>query len=496
MSKQNTLLSKRALIVIPDWGLAWYTFCLEHAVELSNAGVEVSILDLSSLNPRIFKRHFWKFALKVVQKNRLSDIKQKISRAHNIKLISCVIPKRRTSGYAMTKARNEIFVSAMASKYAYLTGRRDTRLDEIDQQVVEIEGYFFDSIVNFILALQDQFQFDEVITVNGRFVVDGAVVQACIEAQIKYSLIESAGSTPGLFEVFEISPHDIPSVQGMHRDFWEQAGPERNSIAERGLQKKLLGMENHGSDFRKNFTKSFAEGHESRSSKLAVFFPSSDREFAIFPEFNWRDSFGGSQGDAFLSFCRIAKANGYRVVVRVHPVDSKSPQELQDQFAAIEDGIWQKLCVAGGAQIIESRSEVSSYDLINKADLCVTYASSISVECILSEKPTLILGESEISHCVPEICAFNEADLNAKFNEKIPIIRRERLYPYGYWLEFAGRKPKFFEFASDQEVYFCNQLVNEYRVWARPLLVLKALYEKVQIIWLKRKSTNHDSLLS
>ena len=473
VSNQINLESKKVLIVIPDWGLVWYIFCLEHAIELAQSGIEVSVLDLSNLNPRIFERRIWRFTLRLMQKNRLNDIKQKISQTYNIKLISNRLPKRTSSSHTMTKDRNDIFVSAMASKYSNITGRRDTQLAEIDKKIVEIERYFFDSTASLIILLQKQFNFNEIITVNGRYIVDGAVVQACIESQIKCSLMEAAGSAPGFYEVYEISPHDIPSVQEMIKEFWEGGNSDRNSIAEKGLQKKLLGMDNPGSNFRTNFTERFSETRDPTSRKLAAFFPSSDREFAIFPEFIWRDSFGGSQGDAFLAFSRIAKANGYRVVVRVHPVDSKSPRELQDHFAKTEDAIWRKLCAATDAEIIESRSQVSSYDLINKADLCATYASSISIECILSEKPTLIMGQSEISYSVPEICAFNEADLNAKFNQGIPIMRKEALYPYGYWLESAGREPKLFQFISDREVYFETLLVNEYRYWAKSILALK-----------------------
>ena len=473
MSPQTNLVSKKVLIVIPDWGLVWYIFCLEHAVELAKTGIEVSVLDLSNLNPRIFERRFWRFTLRLMQKNRLNDIKQRISQTYNLKLISNRLPKDTSSYFIMTKERNNIFVSARSSKYSNLTGRRDTQLAEIDNKIVEIERYFFDSTANLIKLLQHQFNFSEIITVNGRYVVDGAVVQACKELQIKCSLMEAAGSTPGLYEVYEISPHDIPSVQKMHKEFWEEATAEKNFIAEKGLQKKFTGMDNPGSDFRANFTEEFSEAQVPTLQKLAAFFPSSDREFAIFPEFNWRDSFGGSQADAFIAFSRIAKVNGYRVVVRVHPVDLKSPKELQDQFAETEDAIWRKLCAVSEAEIIESRSQVSSYDLMNKADLCATYASSIAIECILSEKPTLILGQSEISYCVPEICAFNEADLNEKFDKGIPIIRKEALYPYGYWLESAGREPKLFQFISDHEVYFETLLVNEYRYWAKFILTLK-----------------------
>jgi hypothetical protein len=473
MTTQINLEAKRVLIVIPDWGLAWYMFCLEHAVELSKSGTIVSILDLSKLNPVIFRRRFWSILLGLVQKHRFKDVKQKVADTYGINLIRFKLPKLKHAWCSMTPERSKIFRSAMSSKYSSITGRSDTQLEEIDRRVVELESYFFNFTLNLVLSIHDKFAFSEVVTVNGRYIVDGAVVQACKELEVKCSLMESAGSTPGSYEVYEISPHDIPSVQKLHINLWEGAGSGRNLIAEKGLSKKLSGLDSQGFDFRANFTNQFSQDHNPKSLKLAVFFPSTEREFAVFPDFVYRNSFGGSQGAAFLSFSRIAKANGYQVVVRVHPPNSKSTTEMQSHFVRTENSIWKKLCEESDTEFIESQSSISSYDLIDKADLCATYASSISVECILQGKPTLILGESHISYCVPEICAFNEAELETKFNLGIPVINKEALYPYGYWLESAGKKPKLFHFSSDEEVYFEGQLVNDYKLWAKPLIVLK-----------------------
>jgi hypothetical protein len=448
-------------------------FCLEHAVALSVSGAQVSILDLSNLNPKVFRRQFWRFALGIMQKNRMADIKKSLSKDYGINLVKNSINMRSTHSWPMTKERNEIFQSAMASKYSNLTGRRDTRLDEIEEEVVILERLFFTSTIKLISKLQKQFNFHEIVTVNGRYVVDGAVVQACRELNVKYSLIEASGSIPGLYDVYKVSPHDIPSLQQLHMQMWNESREDRNVIAERGLLKKKMGLDNPGSNFRASFTEEFKNKNPSEFTKLAVFFPSSDREFAIFPEFNWRNSFGGSQSEAFVAFSRIAKTHGYEVIVRVHPVDSKAPKKLQDQFANIEDRIWRKLCESTDAKIIESRSPISSYDLMSKADLCATYASSIAIECILAGKPTLILGEAEISHCVPEICAFNDVDLASLFKVGIPIVSKEALYPYGYWLESAGRHPQFFKFISDEEVYFNEKLVNDLRIWAKPIHALK-----------------------
>jgi len=488
MSKQFTGTSRKALVVIPDWGLAWYIYCLEHAVQMSKSGIEVSILDLSNLNPRIFKKRLWRWILNLSQKNRLNDIKQKISKFYQINLIETTLQKQPRSSTTMSDERNLIFLSAIASKYSSITGRRDTQPEELNDKIVELERYFFSATADLIVMLQNQFNFDEVFTVNGRYVVDGAIVQACRESQIKCRLIESASSIAGKYAVYPVSPHDIPSVSKMHIEMWNKAGSERDEVAKKGLQRKSSGMAEPGFNFRANFTEKFSSGHGFTSRKIAAFFPSSDREFAIFPEFIFRESFGGSQPEAFLAFCKIAQDKKYLVIVRTHPPNSMDSMKTQDEFADVEDEIWRNLCKKSGAEFIESRSKISSYDLIEKADLCATYASSISIECILAKKPILILGESEISHSVPEICAFNEVELKAKFTESIPIISEKALYPYAYWLESGGVQLELFEFYLDREVYFNNKLVNEYRLWAGPVVALKKNCKKISNKFIKQLS--------
>ncbi len=488
VSKGNTELSKRVLIVIPDWGLAWNVFCLEYAVRLSKKNIEVSVLDLSGFNPLFYRKRFWKFALALSQKNQIQEIKKRIANKYGLILIEKDFFTDSTFTVPMTSERNKVFLRAMSSKYAFVTGRSDTKIEEIDEKIVELEVHFFNSTVLKIKELAEKFNFSEIVTVNGRYIVNGAVVQACKESRVKCSLLEAAGSIPGRYAVYKISPHDIPSVQIMQKELWDAAGPQRETTAEQGLQKKISGLNQPGIDFTTNFTREYKVPQDLKSHKLAAFFPSSEREFAIFPEFTWWSSFGGSQSEAFLAFCRTARSNGYRVIVRVHPVDKKSPQKVQDHFAEIENTIWKKLCEATDSEMVESKSSISSYDLIRKVDLCATYTSSISIECILFGKSTLILGESEFSNLVPEICAFNETTLIQKFKEGIPTTERKALYPYGYWLQAAGTELELFNFVSDQEIYFCNRLVNEYRIWIKPLVLLKTTYKKVHSKFLKRKA--------
>ena len=138
MSKQNTPSPKRVLIVIPDWGLAWYVFCLEHAVKLSKDNIEVSVLDLSGLNPLFYRKKFWRFVLSLSQKNRLLQIKKRVAKNYGLILIHKDFSSDSKIKLPMTRERNEVFLRAMSSKYANMTGRSDTQIEEIDEKIVEL----------------------------------------------------------------------------------------------------------------------------------------------------------------------------------------------------------------------------------------------------------------------------------------------------------------------------------------------------------------------
>lgn len=464
---------KKALVVIPDWGLVWSVYCLEYAVQLSQTGARVAVLDLSNLNPAIKIKSFRRKCERFFRKNLMTSLKKEILESRGIQLIEIFPSNSKVIDKALGEEREKIFRNAMASKYSGNTGRRDTQLFEIDDQIVRLEKQYFNLTIETLRQTISDFSIDEVFTVNGRYVVDGAVVQACKEIDVFCGLLESASAQGGRYTVYKKSPHDIKSVQAMHMELWEGAGANKIELAEEGLRLKVSGKEAAGYDYQSNFKEEFTGSKFNVHEKIAAFFPSSDREFAIFPEFVYQESFNGSQARAFLAFSKIAIDLGYRVIVRVHPPNTKSPRKLQEKFAEVEDEIWQKLCSEAGAEMIASRSNVNSYDLIRKAHLCATYASSISIECVLMEKPILILGESEISYCVPEICAFNAEDLSKLFRDNVPLTPRESLYPYGYWLRAAGTNLEIFQFISDSEVYCNGKLVNEYRSWIKPLTLLR-----------------------
>lgn len=452
---------KKILIVIPDWGLAWNIYCIEYAISLRELGVSVSILDLSHLNVAFAKRRWLKLILRVVEKNRLSTIKRSLFKAYSIVNLKSNfrISKNKLES---VNVNEEFFRLAMASKYSHYTGKRETFLADIDPALVQFERVIFKKVLVILDRLLGEDIFDEVITVNGRFIVDGAVVLTCKSLDIPIRLLEAANSVPGKYEVFNISPHHNRTDYELKMAAWESAPKGREEVAQSVLHERFLGTDKDGSPFRHNFKDGYFP--DPNGKLIASFFPNSDREFALFPEFLSEESFEGTQERAFLIFSKIAAELGYLVVVRAHPVNKGLSPTLQAVHARVEDEKWSKLAKMAGAEFISSESTISSYSLIEQSAVCVTYVSTIGIETFLRNKPTLLLGNSTYSSMLSNLCAFNEDMIRHKLQNLDRLQGSVTdLYPWGYWVLNGGKALTKFTFASDDLLYFSGKQVNERR---------------------------------
>src|SRR5690606_29912875 len=98
----------------------------------------------------------------------------------------------------------------------------------------------------------------------------------------------------------------------------------------------------------------------------------------------WRD-----QADALKNLKRcVADIPGAHLVIRLHPhLLKKHPDDMR---------MWLQLAHAGsGATVIEPASPVDSYGLIKASDVIVTSGSTIGMEAVYLDRPSILLGPSD-----------------------------------------------------------------------------------------------------
>jgi hypothetical protein len=446
------VLAVNLLVVIPDWGLAWNIFSIEHAARVASRYENVYLLDLSMLNPKISRIRLGGLHDLLFRKNSIQKAITEICSREGIKLITPASNDSYSSHVVEDFLFNNTFKLAMASKYFWITGNGQTTLNQIDSKLVAKELEYFKYAYAITSGLILELGIDKVTTVNGRFLIDGAIKLAADNLGKEISLLESGFGNTHTYEEFRVSPHDISNRQEIISNLWKNGDHNKYLVAENGFKQKYEVMVRTGWLEKSEVEYSPPSGF---TQKLAVFFPSTQIEDPIFEEIHISKTFSGDQEVAFRAFCDAARSKNFHVVVRVHP-----PGHNPKSVANSDNRTWSKICLEVGAEIVLSESPISSYSLIEKSDLCIVYISSIAIEIIAQEKPLLVLGETDYSHLIEENCAHSFSRLSEMLDQQIPTIEKARVFPWLYYYMKGGYQFKYFKVDDFGKYTYDNRQVD------------------------------------
>jgi hypothetical protein len=423
---------------------------LEYAIKARSCGHEVLMLDFSEAARNYSTNKIARLREFLLYEDRLKGLIPSICQEFDIEYLKTYFDKQSISLANRPEDFKQVFEALVSSTLAFVSGERNTDYKKLPRQQQKKLYETFAS-VNDQIKLQIESRKEAIIvTLNGRFLIDGAAVYSAKKNSAGYILLERPGFKMGRYVAFTKSPHSVLEFRALQDAHWNNHGPERNSKALEGLQKKMEAPLDNLASWRTDFTNEIELGSEN-STKNVIFFPTTDIEEPSYK--HWEDiaTFNGDQILAFREFARIAKRYGYKVFVRVHPPGPRG-RNITDK----EDARWQKIAEEVGAEIFFSRSGVDSYALIRDASLVATYHSSIAIEAILMKKPTLILDETTYSHYIPECCAFSTDSIELYFQNGFQLVPQERLYPWGLFFNSGGEAFEIFDVDDADEIKFRN----------------------------------------
>jgi hypothetical protein len=197
-----------------------------------------------------------------------------------------------------------------------------------------------------------------------------------------------------------------------------------------------------------------------KKKKLAAIFVGSGFEMAP-TEAEIKSTHLGSeqQKNIIRTFNKIAVENGFSVILRGHPASAG----LENMYAA-EDKEWAEFCNENSIIHLPSFSKVDSYKLMKESDINVVYASSAGVDSILLGANTLVLTNTDWSHLVPELCAFDEKSIRNRFTSYERIVDVKRIYPYAFYMECGGIKMEDVDYSTEGSLYFQGEEIGAPRV--------------------------------
>lgn len=245
-----------------------------------------------------------------------------------------------------------------------------------------------ESICNFF----DNEEIDEISINNGRFATQKMIASAAESRGISVSYMEQS-EFPGQFYWRKYRPHDRVEFQREALDYAAANGNnskgEASSEWQANRQKKgslsnpfsSLWSDQGGPD------QNLASKIRPREGRVVAIFTSSSDEFESLGN-DWKEGSWLSQFEAFAELMANSLFSQDTFILRVHPNrknkslgvfirEAKKIRALQKQFPQLS--------------VIWHNSSISSYDLIDFADVIVVQNSTLGLEASLKGKPVICL---------------------------------------------------------------------------------------------------------
>ena len=294
-----------------------------------------------------------------------------------------------SEGEFNSKYEREGFDWGAAVFSSVVTRTRDIEPDIFATKYADISrGIAISSLVLYrvSLAIIDEIQPEKVYLFNGRHSCLRSFLRAAQYRNIAYAVTEG-GHDVNSYGVFENStPHDI---KGRHVEMMRMWEENPNLLREKGAifyEKRMAGRISEismGLDFTKGMAKgTLPNGFNEKQHNVAIFCSSEDEYVSVGEQ--WQISLYKSQIAAIEAICLNAKED-IKVYVRMHPNLKGINNDFVKSVLALE---------ADSVCIIDPASNVDTYSLVQAVDTVVSFGSTVGIEAVWLNKPSILLGSS------------------------------------------------------------------------------------------------------
>lgn len=330
-------------------------------------------------------------------------------------IVASVVSKTKEHKLDTKTFRREIF-NSLKSAYLVLHAAQKT-LETIDPDRV----YFF----------------------NGRMAETRPFLKVCEKLGIPSCTIERAGDF-GRYNLFENAMAiDLDYIKAEIGRLWNsprETEEKKKEIGKLWFQAKrqgiLTGDKYYGQFQQDNL---LPEGFESENRNIAIF-TTSEYEFAGVRE--WQNTVYEDQNDGILQIVTALQGDSFRdyqLWVRVHP------NMINRRCAQLDDLKKMEAMNFPNFHIIWPDSPVNSYELMENADLVITFGSTLGVEATFWGKPSILAGRAlyeDLNCCYRPQTHQELVELLAWMPSAMP---QEGAIRYGYRMMRNGRAYRYFK---------------------------------------------------
>lgn len=409
-------------------------FLLDHALQILNKGSKVLWVNGVSVNGVLSAQPFTEFLFNKTFQRKYAKLWDCISNKNTnfrfIELFSKDFQDKQTVVFEEIHDIDELI------KHQIVVFQKDSApcMKHSKKLVKSFRSlaYIIDTAVQRTLS---QFPKASVYVFNGRFLPEAIVAARAKERGLTLSFIETfAIDWRDRYWIFERPVHSSEyrsEVMFQHSHNIDHNLLEK--VASDWILNRKLGVS-------QNFTSKMSSRYSAeinKERKIIVFFHSSEDELVV-------TDLSKSPWDSQFHAIKILKDivvrnDDWKLVVRVHPnLSTKSIRELRKWSSFADDVSMESV------EVIPYNSRISSYDLLDRASIVVTFGSTIGVEAVLAGKVSLLM--SNAFHEPMGICRVvsSESEIEdlIKFCTNNPMSpsyeNLKNAYSYAYFMATAG----------------------------------------------------------
>lgn len=275
------------------------------------------------------------------------------------------------------------------------------------------------------IQILDAVKPDVVIMFNGRFLEYRPIMRLCEKRGIDFYTHERGGQLDRYMLRKNSIPHSIAFAKAEIEDMWLNAGPEKEKIG----TDFFLGRRNRVIQSWSVFTEEqkvglLPEGFD-KAKKNIGFFNSSMDEYEGISGFN--NPIYHDDNDGIEKVCQsFINDSNYHFYLRVHPnlkgldnAQNKAIAELKDRFSNLT--------------VIAADNDIDTYALMEAVDIVVTFGSTMGVEAMFWNKPSLLLGRAFYERLEGIVQPATHEEVIHSIVNTPAVGFLESAVKYGYW---------------------------------------------------------------
>ena len=300
----------------------------------------------------------------------------------------------------------------------------------------------------------------KIITFNNRFFFSYPIIQISKKLRIPIFRHER-GSDYNKYEIYEKDVHDYRYIRNQINKYWKNSNLSEEikiKIAKKYFydrrNKKKIGRDIDVSFLSKQKKGAVNINHLDPKKRKFVYYTSSNYEYTSFT-----NDFG--QQKAVKNLIKIIKRlKNIELIIRVHPSNNN--------FALKEDKNWLKF-KDKNIHVLTSSDKTDSYELMNIADIVITYSSNIILEAAFFGKTSVSMADNMMySDCKRIITATDRDKLQKILSPGYKHKSKNYLscLPVAFYFSTFGKKFKYYK-----PLNFFEGKLKGYKLEWKPLLL-------------------------